>query len=264
VAESFIALGIIYFCLMALGAILVRVPPDDWMPEGHTPAADSRKLVTQAAVHVDEALKTPQFYLLWAVLCLNVTAGIGVLGQASAMSQEIFQGHVSPMAAAGFVGLLSLFNMGGRFFWASASDYIGRRNTYFCFFLLGMALYAAVPSIARMGDITLFVLFYCIIISIYGGGFSTIPAYLKDIFGTRYVGAIHGRLLTAWSVAGVLGPGLVNYARQYQIDHGVAKTDAYTVTMYIMAGLLFIGFLCNFAVQPVHQRHHLQYQRKRP
>jgi MFS family permease len=263
VAESFVALGIIYFCFMTLGAILVRVPPNNWMPESHSPAAESRTLVTTSVVHVDEALKTPQFYLLWAILCLNVTAGIGVLGQASTMSQEMFQDRVSPMAAAGFVGLLSLFNMGGRFFWASASDYIGRRNTYFCFFLLGMVLYAAVPSTARMGNITLFVLFYCIIISMYGGGFSTIPAYLKDIFGTRYVGAIHGRLLTAWSVAGALGPALVNYIRQYQIDHGVAKTEAYTITMYIMASLLFIGFLCNFAVQQVHRRHHMQYLRKK-
>jgi MFS family permease len=187
-----------------------------------------------------------------------------VLGQASAMTQEMFQGRVSPMAAAGFVGLLSLFNMLGRFFWASTSDYIGRRNTYLVFFALGIVLYAAVPSAAHMGNVALFVVCYLIIISMYGGGFATIPAYLKDIFGVRYVGAIHGRLLTAWSAAGVFGPVLVNYIRQYQIDHGVAKADAYTVTMYIMAGLLFIGFLCNYFMHPVHERHFLRLQASEP
>ena len=211
-----------------------------------------------AFLAVDEALKTAQFYLLWGVLCLNVTAGIGVLGQASAMSQEMFPGRISAVAASGFVGLLSIFNMIGRFLWASTSDYIGRRNTYMVFFLLGMALYASVPWTGKTGNVVLFVLFYCIIMSMYGGGFATIPAYLKDIFGTRYVGAIHGRLLTAWSTAGVLGPVLVNYIREYQIDHGVAKADAYSVTMYIMAGLLFIGFLCNYFMHPVHERHHLK------
>jgi MFS family permease len=243
---------------MMMGAVIVRVPAPGWAPKGYVRPAQPKKLVTDKEVHVDTALKTAQFYLLWGVLCLNVTAGIGVLGQASAMSQEMFPGRISAVAASGFVGLLSIFNMAGRFFWASTSDYIGRRNTYMVFFLLGMALYAAVPWTGKTGNVALFVLFYCIIISMYGGGFATIPAYLKDIFGTRYVGAIHGRLLTAWSTAGVLGPVLVNYIREYQIDHGVAKADAYSVTMYIMAGLLFVGFLCNFFMHPVHERHHLQ------
>jgi MFS family permease len=257
VAETFILLGIIYFIYMMIGAFIVRVPAPGWHPAGYTAPVRASKLVTNQTVHVDEALKTPQFYLLWAVLCLNVTAGIGVLGQASAMSQEMFQGAISPVAAAGFVGLLSLFNMAGRFFWASISDYIGRKNTYYVFFLLGILLYAMVPSTAKMGSVALFVLCYGVILSMYGGGFATIPAYLRDIFGVQYVGAIHGRLLTAWSAAGVLGPVLVNYVRQYQIDSGVAKADAYTVTMYIMAGLLFVGFLCNAAVRAVHERHHL-------
>jgi len=260
VMATFVTLGIIYFVFMSIGAVIVRVPAAGWRPAGYTPPAQPKKLMTDQTVHVDQALKTPQFYLLWWVLCLNVTAGIGVLGQASAMSQEMFPGRITPVAAASFVGLLSLFNMAGRFFWASTSDVIGRKNTYFVFFLLGLLLYAAVPSIAKMGSVPLFVLCYGIILSMYGGGFATIPAYLRDIFGVQYVGAIHGRLLTAWSAAGVFGPVLVNYIRQYQIDQGVAKADAYTVTMYIMAGLLFIGFLCNAAMRPVHERHHLDVQ----
>jgi MFS family permease len=187
---------------------------------------------------------------------MNVTAGIGVLGQASPMIQEIFSGRVSPEAAAGFVGLLSLFNMGGRFFWASVSDYIGRRNTYLVFFLLGILLYSTVPTLGHLGSVGLFVAAFCIILSMYGGGFATIPAYLRDIFGTMHVGAIHGRLLTAWSVAGVLGPQLINYLRQYQIDHGVPKAQAYSVTMYIMCGLLLVGFACNFAMRAVNDKHH--------
>ncbi len=257
VAGTFVALAIIYFAFMVIGAIIVRVPAPNWRPAGFVPAAQPKTLVTDQTVHVDEALRTPQFYLLWWVLCLNVTAGIGVLGQASAMSQEMFQGRITPVAAAGFVALLSLFNMAGRFVWASTSDYIGRKNTYFVFFLLGILLYAAAPSTAKMGSVVLFVLCFGIILSMYGGGFATIPAYLRDIFGVQYVGAIHGRLLTAWSAAGIFGPVLVNYIRQYQIDHGVAKADAYTITMYIMAGLLFIGFLCNLAVRPVADRHYL-------
>ena len=260
VAETFVVMGVIYFLFMSVGAVMVRVPAAGWHPAGYVEPAQTQRLITTENVHVDVALRTPQFWLLWWVLCLNVTAGIGVLGQASAMSQEMFQGRITPGAAAGFVGLLSLFNMAGRFFWASTSDYIGRRNTYFVFFLLGIVLYAAVPSAAHIGSVALFVLCYGIILSMYGGGFATIPAYLKDIFGVRYVGAIHGRLLTAWSAAGVFGPVLVNYIRQYQIDHGVAKADAYTVTMYIMAGLLFIGFLCNYFMHPVHERHFLRLQ----
>ena len=189
------------------------------------------------------------------MLCLNVTAGIGVLGQASAMSQEMFPGKVTAIAAAGFVGLLSLFNMLGRFFWASTSDFIGRKNTYFCFFVIGTVLYALVPWTGRIGSVTLFVLCFLVIITMYGGGFATVPAYLKDMFGTRYVGAIHGWLITAWSAAGMFGPVLVNYIRQYQIDHGVPKAQAYNVTMYIMAGLLVIGFFCNLLIKAVHQRY---------
>ena len=257
VQSTFITMGLVYMVFMLVGATIVRVPAQGWAPEGYVAPAQPKKLVTTSHVHVDEALKTPQFYLLWGVLCLNVTAGIGVLGQASAMSQEMFPGQITAAAAAGFVGLLSLFNMLGRFFWASTSDYIGRRNTYMIFFALGMALYAAVPWTGETGSIVLFVLFYCVIMTMYGGGFATIPAYLRDIFGVRYVGAIHGRLLTAWSTAGVLGPVLVNYIREYQINNGVPKADAYSVTMYIMAGLLLVGFILNWLMRPVHEKHHM-------
>jgi MFS family permease len=256
VLETLVTMGVIYFMFMMIGVLAVRVPPPDWKPAGWEPSAHAKSLVTTANVAVDVAWRTPQFWLLWGVLCMNVTAGIGVLGQASPMIQEMFAGKVTPAAAAGFVGLISLFNMVGRFFWASTSDYIGRRNTYMVFFLLGILLYALVPTFGRMGSIPLFVAAFCIILSMYGGGFATIPAYLRDIFGTYQVGAIHGRLLTAWSVAGVLGPVLVNYIRQYQIDNGVPKAQAYSVTMYIMCGLLLIGFICNFAMRAVDAKYH--------
>ena len=258
VAETFIALGVIYFCFMMVGATIVRVPAPGWKPEGYTPPVVAQKLITKNDVFVYDALKTPQFWLIWWVLCLNVTAGIGVLGQASAMSQEMFPGHVTAVAAAGFVGLLSLFNMIGRFFWASTSDIIGRKNTYFCFFAIGTVLYALVPWTGSVGSVTLFVVCFLVIISMYGGGFATVPAYLKDMFGTRYVGAIHGWLITAWSAAGIFGPVLVNYIRQYQIDHGIPKAQAYNTTMYIMAGLLVIGFICNFFIKAVNERYHMK------
>jgi MFS family permease len=167
---------------------------------------------------------------------------------------------VTPVAAAGFVGLMSLFNMGGRFFWASVSDYIGRKNTYFVFFALGTVLYAVVPHSGAIGSVALFVACYAVIFSMYGGGFSTVPAYLRDMFGTRYVGAIHGMLLTAWSMAGIFGPVLVNYIRAYNVSHGVAKAQAYNVTMYVMAVLLVIGFICNAFVRAVNARYYMKRQ----
>jgi MFS family permease len=256
VLETFVTMGVIYFMFMMIGVYAVRVPAADWKPEGWTAPAQPKQLVTSAHVAVDVAWRTPQFWLLWVVLCMNVTAGIGVIGQASPMIQEIFPGRVSPATAAAFVGLISLFNMVGRFFWASTSDYIGRRNTYMIFFALGIVLYSSVPTLGHLGLEGGFVAAFCIILSMYGGGFATIPAYLRDMFGTYQVGAIHGRLLTAWSVAGVLGPVLVNYIRQYQIDNGVPKAQAYSITMYIMCALLLIGFLCNFAMRPVKDKYH--------
>jgi hypothetical protein len=256
VAPTFATMGAIYFVFMMFGVVTVRVPPPDWKPAGFVPKADGAKLVTSAQVTADEAVKTPQFWLLWAVLCLNVTAGIGVLSQASPMIQEMFQPRVGAAAAAGFVGFISLFNLLGRFFWASISDVIGRKNTYTVYFVLGTLLYCLVPMLGRSGHLAFFVIAVAIIFTMYGGGFSTIPAYLRDLFGVMQVGAIHGRLLTAWSVAAVVGPVLVTYLRDDRVQHGVAKADAYTSTMYIMAGLLVVGLACNLAVRAVHTRHH--------
>jgi len=241
-----------------VGAAIVRVPAPGWAPAGYVASAQPKPLVTTQHVYVYDALRTPQFWLIWWILCLNVTAGIGVLGQASAMSQEMFGGRITAVAASGLVGLFSLFNMGGRFAWSSISDCIGRKNTYFVFFALGTLLYALVPYAGSVGSVGLFVLCYAIIFSMYGGGFATVPAYLRDMFGTRYVGAIHGLLLTAWSMAGIFGPVLVNYIRQYNITHGVARAQAYNVTMYVMAALLIIGFICNVFVRFVHERFHMR------
>ncbi|SDB87454.1 L-lactate MFS transporter [Paraburkholderia lycopersici] len=257
VAQTFVVLGVAYFISMSIGAVTIRVPAPDWKPGNWTPPATTKKLVSSQHVHIDQALKTPQFYLIWLVLFLNVTAGIGVLGQASVMIQESFKDTVSAGAAAGFVGLLSLFNMGGRFVWASASDWVGRKNTYYIFFVFGAVLYYAVPQFAQSGNIVFFVLAFCLILSMYGGGFSTVPAYLADMFGTAFVGGIHGRLLTAWAAAGVAGPVLVNYVRAYQVAHGVAKADAYTMTVHIMALLLVVGFICNLLVRRVDEKHHM-------
>ncbi|HET9148126.1 MAG TPA: OFA family MFS transporter [Acetobacteraceae bacterium] len=256
IAPTFVTLGLVYGAFMLIGAAIVRVPPQGWMPAGYRVPAQPRRLVSTRDVTVSQAVRTKQFYLIWMVLFLNVTAGIGVISQASPMIQEMFHGAVTPAVAAGFVGFLSLFNMAGRFFWASISDYIGRKATYFVFFFLGIALYIAVPHTAVIGSVAVTALCFGIILSMYGGGFSTVPAYLKDIFGTRYVGAIHGRLLTAWSAAGVIGPVLVDYIRQYQIHHGVAKADAYTTTLYIMAGLLLLGAICNMLISSVDSRHY--------
>jgi MFS family permease len=256
VAQTWVVLGIVYLACMSLGAFGYRLPAPGWKPDGWVPgAAKASALITKHDVTPGQAITTPQFWFLWVVLCFNVTAGIGVLGQASAMIQEVFKGTINAAAAAGFVGLLSLFNMGGRFIWASLSDKIGRKATYACFFVLGPLLYALVPLSGELGSVVLFVACFCIILTMYGGGFATIPAYLADIFGAKYVSAVHGRLLTAWSVAGILGPVLVNYIREFQIQSGIPKEQAYNVTMYIMAGLLVVAFFANLAVKPVAEKH---------
>ncbi|MGC8531111.1 MAG: L-lactate MFS transporter [Acidiphilium sp.] len=256
VAPSFVVLGLLYTTLMLFGALIVRVPPDDWAPAHFVAPSAPQRLVSRGHVAADKAMSTKQFYLIWIMLFVNVTAGIGVISQASPMIQEMFHGRVTAATAAGFVGFLSLFNMGGRFVWATLSDKIGRRATYFAFFGLGIVLYVLVSHTALLGSVAITALCFGVILSMYGGGFSTLPAYLRDIFGIRHVGAIHGRMLTAWAAAGVMGPVLVDYIRQYQIHHGVAKADAYTVTLYIMAALLAIGAICNAMMTPVDQRHH--------
>lgn len=263
VAETFLTMGLIYLAFMMLGSLIVRVPPEGWKPEGWVPKANSGKMMTDGHVNANDAIRTPQFYLLFAVLGLNVTAGIGVLGQASVMIQEMFSVEsvgekmaVSAAAAGGFVGLLSVFNMLGRFIWSSLSDKIGRKNTYNIFFILGAILYVLVPFAGNTGSVVLFVGCFAIIISMYGGGFATVPAYLRDLFGTRMVGAIHGRLLLAWSLAAILGPALVNYIRAYQIETlEIPPAQAYSTTMYIMAGLLMIGLISNLLIKPVDQKY---------
>lgn len=259
VAETFLTLALAYFALMSFGMLIVKVPPPGWSPPGRGAAtAAANPMITRAQVAADAAIRTPQFWLLFVVLMLNVTAGIGVLGQASLMIQETFAGSVSAGAAAGFVGLLSLFNMVGRFFWSSLSDRIGRKATYSTYFVLGMILYVLIPRFGEMGSVVLFVAAFGIIISMYGGGFATIPAYLKDMFGSYQVGAIHGRLLLAWSLAAILGPVLVNYIRAYQLETlELPPSQVYSTTMYIMAGLLLIGLVANLLVRPVDDRHHL-------
>jgi MFS family permease len=258
VAATFVALGCGYLVFMLAGAFGFRLPPAGWRPAGfagQTTAAEAQR--DRGQVHVDRAIRTPHFYLLWAVLLLNVTAGIGVLGQASPMIQEVFRGRVSAAAAAGFVGLLSVFNMAGRIAWSSLSDRVGRKATYAVFFVLGPVLYVLLPWAGRRESLALFVASAALIMTLYGGGFATIPAYLADVFGTQFVGAIHGRLLTAWSVAGVLGPVVVNYMREAQLARGVAQARVYDVSMYVMAGLLVVGLVCNLAVRAVDPRYRM-------
>jgi MFS family permease len=254
VRESFLVMAAGYFVMMSFGALIVRVPAPDWKPEGFVPPQKPRALVAVSHVLADEAIKTPQFYLLWAVLWLNVTAGIGILGQAALMIQDMF--GVSAAVAGGFAGLLSIFNMGGRFLWSSASDLTGRKVIYAVYFLLGATLYVLIPFTQRQASVPLFVAVTAVVISMYGGGFATIPAYLRDLFGTMQVGAIHGRLITAWSAAAVVGPQLVNYVSTYQKAQGVPKAEAYNTTMYLMAGLLLVGLVCNLLVRPVAEEHH--------
>ncbi len=270
--QTFVVLACIYFVFMLGGAFGYRVPPEGWAPEDWVPPSSARARITNRDVALSDAHRTPQFWLIWAVLALNVSAGIGVIGMASPMLQEIFGGKLIgrpeigftqldegqrrtiAAIAAGFTGLLSLFNIGGRFFWASLSDRIGRRTTYACFFLLGIALYAGAPWAAHAGSQALFVAILCVILSMYGGGFATVPAYLADIFGTRFVGAIHGRLLTAWSTAGIVGPVIVNYIREAEIGAGVPRERIYDVTLYVLAALLVGGFVANALVRPLAPR----------
>jgi MFS family permease len=264
--ETFLVLAGLSFFFMMLGAFAYRVPPEGWTPAGWRGGVGGAT-VSVPSLTAAEACRTPQFWLLWLVLCLNVSAGIGVIGMASPMLQEIFGGRLVgedlPLerldagqlgrvaaVAAGFTGLLSLFNIVGRFFWSTLSDTLGRKAVYAVFFGLGAALYAAVPAAGHVGSVPLFCGILCLILTMYGGGFAAIPAYLSDLFGTRFVGAIHGRLLTAWGVAGVLGPVLVNYVTARQVAAGVPQARAYDQPMRMLAGLLIAGFICNALVRP--------------
>ncbi|MBD9367759.1 OFA family MFS transporter [Xanthomonas sp. XNM01] len=273
VFETFLVMAGLYFVFMMAGAFGYRVPPTGWKPKGWTPPpASNNAMITRGHVHVSKVWGIPQFWLVWGVLCLNVSAGIGVLGLASPMLQEMFGGRLigvdvgfrdlsgeqlSAIAAiaAGFVGMLSLANILGRFFWASMSDRFGRKMTYSIFFVLGIALYAMAPTLGSTGSIALFVAAFCVILSMYGGGFATVPAYLADLFGTQHVGAIHGRLLTAWATAGILGPFVIGYMREYQLGLGMPPSQVYNTTMYILAGMLVLGLVCNLLVRPVNPKH---------
>ncbi|HCB2856009.1 OFA family MFS transporter [Klebsiella aerogenes] len=269
--QSILALAVIYALFMLCGTFGYRLPPMGWHPVGaKAQQAISKQPTVQ--VYVSVAWRTPQFWLLWLVLWLNVTAGIGILGMASPMLQEIFAGKLLSLdlgwqelnteqlkriatMAAGFTGLLSLFNILGRFFWASVSDMCGRKATFALIFFLGTLLYGTLPLINHGGYVAFFVCALCVIISMYGGGFATIPAYLADVFGSQMVGAIHGRLLTAWSAAGISGPVLVNYLREYQLAQGVEPARIYDITLLALTGLLIIGFICNQLVRPIPQKY---------
>jgi MFS family permease len=271
VSTTLMVLGAIYFVVMSLAALSFRITPSGWKPAGWpSKPAEAHSLFTRRHVHLRKAWRTPQFWLIWGVLCINVTAGIAVISIASPMFQDVFGGRLLGLqphamlstaqkaaiaaSAAGLVGLLSLFNSLGRIFWASISDILGRKSTYVVFFILGIVLYCSLPTLGHLGLALGFITAVCIILTMYGGGFATIPAYLADIFGEQMVGAIHGRILTAWSVAGVAGPMLIAYLRQVQLDGGVPKSRVYDGTLYIMAGLLVVGLLCNLLIRPVSER----------
>ena len=273
VLPTFVVMAIVYFLFMMAGALGYRVPANDWKPDNWQPsnALKTKKMITHKHVHLKDVFKIKQFWLLWGVLCMNVSAGIGVIGMSSPMLQEVFGGHLIGITkpyveldkeqlaeiaavAAGFTALLSLFNIGGRFFWASLSDKLGRKMTYTLFFMVGSLLYLSIPGSANASNTLLFVGAFCIILSMYGGGFSTVPAYLADLFGTEMVGAIHGRLLTAWATAGILGPVIVNYMREYQIGLGIPREQVYNQTMIILAGMLMLGLLCNLLIRPVEDK----------
>ena len=257
----FLTLGIGYFVVMMFGVVNMRVPADDWTPAGWDPASVKAKpLVTTASVSAANAIRTRAFWLLWIVLFCNVTAGIGILEQASPMIQDFFResdgtSTVAVASAAGFVGVLSLFNMAGRFVWSSTSDLIGRKRIYLVYLGVGMILYALLAAVGHAA-VGLFVLLAGVILSFYGGGFATVPAYLRDLFGTYQVGAIHGRLLTAWSAAGVAGPLIVNGFLDAQGKPGTLTASAYQPALFTMVGVLAVGFVANLLVQPVPERFH--------
>ncbi|MBL8387358.1 MAG: OFA family MFS transporter [Hydrogenophaga sp.] len=272
--ETFVVMGCLYFVVMLIGAFGYRIPGHGWKPAGWTPPVQgqSKAMITHGHVHVKKVWGIPQFWLVWMVLCMNVSAGIGVIGMASPMLQEVFGGGLIGVpakfgeldkaqltaiagVAAGFTALLSLFNIGGRFFWASLSDTFGRKMTYSIFFILGGLLYFSIPASAGAGSQLMFVAAFCVILSMYGGGFATVPAYLADLFGTQMVGAIHGRLLTAWATAGILGPVVVNYMRDYQLGLGIPREQVYNQTMYILVGMLVVGLICNLLIRPVADHH---------
>ncbi|GAB3833320.1 OFA family MFS transporter [Kribbella italica] len=257
----FVTLGLAYFVIMMFGVFNIRVPAEGWKPDGFDPSTVKQKaLVTTSNVSAANAIKTPQFWLLWVVLLCNVTAGIGILEQASPMIQDFFRGadgksSVAVAAAAGFVGVLSIFNMAGRFGWSTTSDVIGRKPIYALYLGVGIIAYFLLATVGH-NSTALFVLLAAVILSFYGGGFATVPAYLRDLFGTYQVGAIHGRLLTAWSVAGVAGPLIINGFLDREGKPGTLTEEAYRPALFTMVGVLAIGFVANLLIRPVAERFH--------
>jgi MFS family permease len=273
--QTFVVLAIVYAIFMTCGALGYRVPAAGWKPSNWTPKENSQKsMIATRHVHLNKAHKTPQFWLIWIVLCMNVSACIGIIGAAAPMLQETFGGALigqpgigfaeikqneamttsAAAVAAGFVGLISLFNIFGRIGWATSSDKLGRKRTYFIFFVLGIAMYLACNYFAGVKSLALFAVAICIVSSMYGGGFATIPAYLADIFGTQFVGAIHGRLLTAWSTAGIVGPVIVNYMHDTRQEAGVPFDQIYAPIFIVISGLLVVGFIANLLIKPVDER----------
>ncbi len=252
VAKAVIGLGAIYLVIMLVGAAILRRPPEGWRPEGWVPAASTKKMVSNHSVSRNDAVSTVQFYLLWAILFINVTAGIGILAQASPMMQDLFQ--KTPREAAAVVSLISLFNAGGRFFWASSSDYIGRRNTYTLFFAVQFILFLLIPGFAASAEWAIFEASLFVVFTMYGGGFATIPAFLADIFGPENVGAIHGVVLTAWSAAAVAGPVIItelsNRAKR-ALAPGASKIHIYDTPLQVLAALLAVGFVLTLLVRPL-------------
>jgi MFS family permease len=236
------------------GARLIRRPPDGWRPVGWTPKATTNKMIASTSVSRNAALKTPQFYLLWGILFINVTAGIGILAQASPMMQDMF--HKSVLEAGAVVSIISLFNAGGRFVWASSSDYIGRRNTYITFFVVQFALFLLIPGFAGAGQWIPFEAALFTVFTMYGGGFATIPAFLADIFGVDNVGAIHGSLLTAWSAAAIAGPVIVtelSARAKAALEPGASRIHIYDQPLRVLAALLVVGFVLTLLVRPLPQ-----------
>ena len=276
--QTFVALSAIYFVFMLWGSLGYRVPPTGWKPANWTPpVTQSNAMISSKHVHLKNAHKTPQFWLLWLVLCMNVSAGIGIIGAAAPMLQETFGGALigqpdigfadikkdelltasAAAVGAGFVGLISLFNIFGRFAWATSSDKLGRKRTYYIFFVLGTIMYCTATYVAGFKSLALFVASFCVIASMYGGGFATIPAYLADMFGTQFVGAIHGRLLTAWSTAGILGPVVVNYMHDTRLEANIPFDQIYAPIFMVLAGLLVVGFIANLLVKPVDEKYYM-------
>ena len=259
VATTVMVLGAIYLVIMLSGSRLLQPPPPGWKPAGWGGPVKTRAMIADRSVSRNAAIRTPQFYLLWGILFINVTAGIGILAQASPMTQDMF--GRTPLQAAAVVSLISLFNAGGRFAWASASDYIGRRNTYTIFFAAQVLLFLVIPGFAARGQWLLFQVSLFVIFTMYGGGFATIPAFLADIFGPENVGAIHGALLTAWSAAAIVGPVIItelsNRARA-ALPPGAARVNIYNTPLRVLAALLAVGFVLTLLVRPLKQARYQQ------